>query len=450
MQLIDIFVAMLLMGLLILLAQGLHLKLPFLSRYFIPTSVVAGLLGLLLGPQVVGEDLSLWPDATTIVWSGLPELLISVVFACLFLGKKLASPRQIWRMAGPMVAHGQTLAWGQYVIGLSLALLILTPLFGVSPLAGAVIEIGFEGGHGTSAGLADTFAELGFESGADLALGLATVGIVAGVLLGTLLVNWGRYKGLIKDHEVTLDKKKKQSQDSVPASLLESMTLHLAFIALAISLGWLLLQGLILIESFTWNQQGDGLELMGHMPLFPLAMLGGVLIQMLLTRLGRGDLLDSKLISRISGTALDVLIVAAIATLSLATVAEYIGPFLILAVAGVSWCLFGFLLLAPRIFPRDWLPMGLADFGQSIGTTVVGLLLVRMADPLNKTGTLESFGYKQLLFEPFVGGGVATAMSLPMIYYFGALPVLLVCAAIMLFWLCVGLFVFGPEKETQE
>lgn len=446
MQLTDIFVAMLLMGILVLLAQGAHSKLPFLRRYFIPTSVVAGLLGLLLGPQVVGEDLSLWPEATTEVWAGLPEILISVVFACLFLGKKLATPRQIWRMAGPMVAHGQTLAWGQYVVGLTLALLILTPLFGVSPLSGAVIEIGFEGGHGTSAGLAETFAELGFESGADLALGLATIGIVAGVLLGTLLVNWGRHKGLIKEHEIAPEEPKKQSQDLASGSLMEALTLHLAFVALAVALGWLLLQGLVRIESYTWNQQGDGLELMGHMPLFPLAMLGGVLIQLLLTRIGKGDLLDSGLISRISGTSLDILIVAAIATLSLSTVAEYIWPFLILALAGISWCLFGFLLLAPRIFPRDWLPMGLADFGQSIGMTVVGLLLVRMADPFNKTGVLESFGYKQLLFEPFVGGGVVTAMSLPMIYYFGALPVLLVCAAIMLFWLCIGLFVFGPEK----
>lgn len=38
---------------------------------------------------------------------------------------------------------------------------------------GGLIEIGFEGGHGTAAGMADTFADLGFEEGADLALGLA-------------------------------------------------------------------------------------------------------------------------------------------------------------------------------------------------------------------------------------------------------------------------------------
>jgi glutamate:Na+ symporter, ESS family len=50
----------------------------------------------------------------------------------------------------------------------------------MNPIAGALIEIGFEGGHGTAAGLAGTFETFGFAEGADLALGLATVGLVAG------------------------------------------------------------------------------------------------------------------------------------------------------------------------------------------------------------------------------------------------------------------------------
>jgi ESS family glutamate:Na+ symporter len=466
----QIFTALILLGLLLLVGKWLRLRVALFARLFLPSAIIAGGVALLLGPEVLGRIAAwipgeprllaggLFPEATTEVWSGLPGLLISVVFATLFLGKTIPGPRAIWKRAGPMVAHGQTLAWGQYVIGLTLVLLLLTPVFGISPMAGALIEIGFEGGHGTAAGLADTFRQLGFENGADLALGLATVGVVAGVLLGTVLVNWsvrtGRLdpetaknldSGQISEH----DEREPTPRLSRTRSI-DPLSIHLGFIALAIGVGWLLLQSLILIEAHTWNAGGDGLALMAHIPLFPLAMLGGVAVQVTLMRMGHARALDRRLINRISGAALDVLIVSALATLSLEAVGTHIWPFLILAVAGIAWNLFGFIVLAPRIFPRDWVPMGLANFGQGIGMTVVGLLLVRMADPDNRTGAMESFGYKQLLFEPVVGGGLFTAMSLPLIYQFGALPVLVGTTALMLGWLIFGLLAFRRWKRAEN
>lgn len=73
-------------------------------------------------------------------------MFINVVFATLFLGKTVPSVKKIWRMAGPQVIMGQAVSWGQYVIGLLLTLLVLTPFFGMNPLAGALIEISFVGG----------------------------------------------------------------------------------------------------------------------------------------------------------------------------------------------------------------------------------------------------------------------------------------------------------------
>ena len=126
-------------------------------------------------------------DRATAGWSALPAIMINVVFATLFLGKKLISPRKIWNFAGPQIVFGQTLAWGQYVVGIALTALVLVPVYNMSPLAGALIEISFEGGHGTAAGLQDLFIELDFAEGADLALGLATVGIVVGLATGLIM-----------------------------------------------------------------------------------------------------------------------------------------------------------------------------------------------------------------------------------------------------------------------
>lgn len=462
MTLNELFAAMVILGLLMLAGKWLRVRVAFFGRLFLPSAILGGLLGLVLGPQGIGWVVSrilgsdtffaqgLFPQSTLDIWSGLPGLLISVVFAGLFLGKIIPGLRAIWKRAGPMVAHGQTLAWGQYVIGLSLALLILTPFFGISPLSGALIEIGFEGGHGTAAGLAETFRSLGFEKGADIALALATVGVVAGVVLGTILVNWGVRTGrLSMAAAMEIDTERLSEHDEreptprlSQVSSIDPLSIHLSFFALAIAIGWLMLQGLIWFESVTWNAGGDGLALMEHIPLFPLAMVGGVLVQVALARIGHAHSLDRRLVNRISGAALDVLIVSALATLSLSAVGTHIWTFLILATAGIAWGLFGFLVLAPRMFPKDWFPMGLANFGQGIGMTVIGLLLVRMADPENRSGAMESFGYKQLLFEPIVGGGLFTAASMPLILHFGPLPVLIGCSVLMIGWLVFGLWNF--------
>jgi ESS family glutamate:Na+ symporter len=39
------------------------------------------------------------------------------------------------------------------------------------------------------------------------------------------------------------------------------------------------------------------------------------------------------------------------------------------------------------------------------------LLLLRMADPRGSSRAMEGFSFKQLVFEPFLGGGLVTALA---------------------------------------
>ena len=467
----DAFVAVILIGLLLLVGRLLRERIPLFRKLYLPSSVLAGILALLLGPQVLGglaERLlgaetglagGLFPQESLQTWRAIPGLLISVVFAALFLGQVIPRPREIWQKAGPQVAVGQILAWGQYAMGMLLALLVLAPLFGMNPMAGALIEIGFEGGHGTAAGLAATFEELGFREGADLALGLATIGIVTGIIVGTILVNWGARTGRLDVdgtettdsafQEQLRDREDRAFEDARPddeTQTTDPLSLQFGAVGLAIAIGWLLQQGLILVESVTWAR-GDGPALFPHVPLFPLAMLGGVILQLMLNAVGHGKSIDRRLMRRISGASLDFIIVAALATLSLTVLGDHLVPFLLLALTGIGWNLFVFLYLVPRIIPKHWFERGLGDFGQSMGVTVTGLLLIRMSDPNNRSGAAESFGYKQLLTEPFVGGGLITAASLPLIAHFGPVTFMLMAGAALLFWVGFGLFTFGPEAR---
>jgi glutamate:Na+ symporter, ESS family len=454
----DVFVGLMVAGLLILLGKAVRLNVGWLRSLFIPSSVIAGLLALIAGPELLGrfvdDDSGLFGESITEVWVALPTVLINVVFAALFLGKRIPSPREIWRRAGPQVAFGQTLAWGQYVVGLTLAMLLLAPLFGIDPMAGALIEIGFEGGHGTAAGLADTFEAVGFDEGADLALGLATIGLVMGVLIGTVLINWAARAGHIDpdaepeaDEEELAELDERESAIPVATSSIDPLSVHLGFVGLAVGIGWLLREGLVRLESATWGGGGD-VELLVNIPLFPLAMLGGVAVQVAVDHSPRPDLIDRQLMNRLSGVSLDLVIVAALATLSVEAIGGDLAPFLLLAAAGIAWNVTAFLLLAPRMIPKDWFARGSGDFGQSMGMTVTGLLLMRIADPPNRSGALEAFGYKQLLFEPVVGGGLFTAASLPLIAQIGPGPVLAICAVLLVIWLTIGIRVFGRQGAS--
>ncbi len=501
----DAFWAFIILGLALLVGKLLKTRISLLESLFLPSSIIAGFVVLALGPQGTGllvqrfwgSDHLLvsgfFPESIFQVWRGLPGLLINVVFASLFLGKSIPGIRNIWMRAGSQVAFGQTLAWGQYVVGISLCMLFLTPVFGISPLAGALIEISFEGGHGTAAGMAGTFRELGFAEGADLALALATVGLVSGIVVGTILINWAARRGYIglaaaertkgnrnalhKDANGVSSREMAVSPSPIRISDLRSasgtdgdtleelkelqwekeqetkptdpLSVHLGIVALAVAVGWLIKEALLLLELHTWGGDG-GFTLIPYVPLFPLAMIGGVVIQIVADKTGMDRHISRRLMNRISGAALDLTIISALGTLSLTALGTHIVPFLVLSVAGIVWNLFMLIVLAPRIIPFGWFERGIGDFGQSTGVTATGLLLMRMADPRNESGALESFGYKQLLFEPIVGGGLFTAASLPLIAQFGPQTVLALTSGVTVFWIVFGLAVFGRYCRGRE
>jgi len=464
-NLLNVLFAFIVVGILLLIARLIKHNIRLFQTLYLPESIIAGAIALLLGSGALGAIAvtlgvnpdsylagGLFPEEMRTVWSQSPGVFINIVFAALFLGEHIPNPKDIWRKTAPQVAFGQTLAWGQYVIGILVTLLILTPLFDVNPIAGALIEIGFEGGHGTAGGMADTFTNLGFAEGGDLALGLATVGIISGILFGTILAHWGRQKGYIQSEPVAVEDGDAQFQETTPTEsssilakrarlmgnlLVDPLSLNFGFTGLAIAIGWIILQIMTLIESVTWGR--NGLELIGAVPLFPMALIGGIIIQVVMSRLNLDVLIIRRLQERIAGVALDLLVVTALASINLAVLGANIGVFLTLSIIGITWNVLAFMFIAPRILPIYWFERGIGDMGQSMGVTATGILLIRMVDPNNSTGAFESFAYKQLFFEPIVGGGLFTAAAPALIDRFGLIAILLLTTALLIFWLIFGI-----------
>jgi glutamate:Na+ symporter, ESS family len=200
---------------------------------------------------------------------------------------------------------------------------------------------------------------------------------------------------------------------TVSPDAIEPLAFHLAIVGLAILIGWFLLTG---IKSVSAGMEPD---LFRSFPLFPLAMVGGLIIQVVASKVGVATYFDRATFSRILGFALDFLVVAAISAIRLDVFLAYFWPFSILMLSGLAWIIFATWFIAPRMLPDAWFERAITEYGMQTGVTAMGLLLLRVADPHFETPAAKAFGFKQIVYEPFMGGGFITAAAPILIFHYG-------------------------------
>jgi ESS family glutamate:Na+ symporter len=385
-------------------------------RWGIPEALLAGLVGLLISPQ---GPWPLLPEGVIALWDGLPLILLTLVFGSLLVGKPLPKPGGLWHPLRAQVLLSLTLAFGQYLIGGVMVLLVLQPWLGVSPVMACLIEVAYEGGHGSAAAMAPTYEQLGVHGAEALGLALATVGLLTSTLVGGLLVVLGRWRGWVKPPDPLPAEATLEAHGTSPAAALPNLdpwlaqgvgawAVNLALAGVAVAVGWILLQGLRALAPHL----GSGVAtVINALPVFPLALVGSVLVRGLLERTGNAPLASGPIQNRIGTLAADLLITAATACLDLTSLIQLWKPLLVLGMAGLLWNLLVVLGPGRWMLPEPWFQRGLIDFGQSTGVAASGLLLLNMADPNDQGDVLTPFSIKQLLLQPFVAGGVITVVA---------------------------------------
>ena len=383
-----------------------------LRLWGVPEALVAGLIGLLVAPA---GPLPLLPQQLMELWGGLPLVLLTLVFGSLMLGKPLPKLGGLWRPVGGQVLLALVLAFGQYVVGGLAVLLVLQPWLGVSPVMACLIEVAYEGGHGSAAAMGPSYAALGFPGGQDLGLAMATVGLLSSTLVGGVVVVIGRQRGwlLAQSHSDAAPGASplagSATETSAPAQpAWAAWAVNLALVGIAVLIG----VGLLALLRLGTDAVGGGVAAVGRsLPVFPLAIIGSLLVRWLLERSGNSHWASAPIQSEIGTLSADLLITSATACLNLALLAADWLPLTVLAVAGLTWNLAVTLLLAPRLLPADWFERAVLEFGQATGVAASGLLLLRMADPDDHSQALPAFSLKQLLLQPFLAGGVVTVVA---------------------------------------
>ena len=84
----------------------------------------------------------------------------------------------------------------------------------------------------------------------------------------------------------------------------------------------------------------------------------------------------------------------------------------------------------------------IAEMGQSMGVTATGLLLLRVVDPEGDTDATAAFGYKQLMHEPIMGGGLWTSAAIPLALAYNPVLVFGISAGAVALWLLVWALLF--------
>lgn len=452
------FAACFLVSVLLLVGQLLRRRFSLFDRIYVPASVIAGTLGLVLVQLASRRWFPAPVEAFVAEAAGSlrewPATMIAVVFAAMLLQRSTRALRLGLR---PTLCEGVMvwiIALGQTAIGLTLTWLVIQPFYDVPNAFGMLVETGMAGGHGTAAAMGQVFMTPGiaFPAGLDLGLLMATAGLVYGTISGIVWINVAVRAGLATPRgeragdgtatdalaasadEQAAEPQRERSREQRPG--VQRLLRQLVWIAAAYLVG-LGLQASV-GKAATWldaagpqpqvaetagdaEQAAPVLEklrwasLVGSFPLFIYTLFGGLLIAQLLIFAGQGAWLDGQASGRISAMAMDLLVVAALATLNLDAVVAYLWPIAVLFTGGAIWSAICLFVFSPRILPRShWFELGLINYGMSTGTTATGFVLLRLVDPQLQTDAAKHYALAAPLSAPFVGGGIIT-IGLPLL-----------------------------------
>jgi ESS family glutamate:Na+ symporter len=474
-------------------------------RWGVPEALLAGVIGLLLGPA--GPlPAPLLPASVLRVWEQLPLALLTLVFGTLLVGKPLPRPKGLWNPLAAQVLLALTLAFGQYLV----AALVALVLPGMHPLLACLIEVAYEGGHGSAAAMGPTYARLGFSGGEDLGLAMATVGLLSSTVVGGFVVVLARRLGWLQaspkragvaaqPHTASApaapsgadigaaveaaqapassearasappadapgpelsstgsapalspahqgaqgDARSKAASPSNPAD----WAVNLALAGLAVAFGWLALEALRALA----ERLGGGVQIVIEaLPVFPLAIVGSLLVRLALERFGQAGRVSGAIQTLVGTLAADLLITAATACLDLGQLAQDWRPLTALALTGLAWNLTVVLVLGRLILPAPWFERGILEFGQATGVAASGLLLLRMADPEDRSDAMPAFSIKQLLLQPFLAGGLITVVAPLLVTRLGLPLWTALCLGLVVLWIGLALALAARMGRPSE
>ncbi len=419
---IDILVLSLFLG----LATYIKRSFNFFSRFFIPNAIIAGFIGLLLGPQFL-KLVSFDSDHMgTIIYH-----LMSVGFISLALKDRNSAKGRDIINTGIFIVNGYVL---QGIVGFGLSLLMAyTFVPDLFPVFGMLLPLGYGQGAGQAFSMGKQWESLGFTNGANIGLTVAAMGLlwacIGGIPLMHYLIKVKKINPvhLPKDAESNMPRREIKKEDIGDAESVDGFTIQLFTIGIIYLATYLVLQGLTSVLT-NFGTFGSTLSTMLWGFSFIVATLLAILFRFIYDFLRKKEVIvreytSNFLLERISGGAFDFMITASIAAISISILKQYLVPTLIIGMLGGVITTIYVVFVCKRIYKTDVLENILALYGNMTGVVSTGLALVKEIDP-----GLESSAARNLVMGSgaglFVGFPMMLLLNVPVYGYVTHSPVL--------------------------
>lgn len=415
---------------LIVVAKIIRARIAIFQNLFIPTALIAGFLGVILGKY--GFNVLPLSDQA----SNYAGILIAVLFATMYLGKREKSGfREMFKSVGDTFLLNSAAEIMQYGLALVIGAFLFAFVFpDVISWFAVMMPGGFVGGHGTAAAMGAVFQDAGWADAITIGQTFATFGLLGGIFSGIVAINYCARKGYTTEIKKIGDmpeeyktglvpegKRLTMGENTVNPMSLDPMAWHLALIMVAVGGAYLINEGLkILIPSVS-------------IPIYGLALIVGVLLFLVLRLIKLDKYVDSNVVSRMGSCATDYLVAFGVATINVNVVMQYWQPILILCALGFAQVIIFFFLFSRHLFRDHWVERGIYIWGWSTGVMSIAVLLLRIVDPEFKTGVLEDSGFAWI-FVSFIDIALVTFIPLFVIQGLGLVAGVTLCviAAVLL------------------
>lgn len=372
---------------LILLANVLRRKVKFFRTSLMPTAVLAGfiLLGLKYTNLLPIDGVFLDKITYHAIALGFIALSLRVP------EKQNESGALIGSKSGALIVSTYMVqAFVGMCVSLGLAYTIMPDLFKAS---GILLPMGYGQGPGQANNVGTTYEALGFTGGKSFGLSIAAAGYLCACVIGVIYLAILNRKGKIKrvsDKEelsgsVTIDTF--QSANEIPiAESVDKLSVQFALVAIVYFITYLLTAGIVaLLQAVAPGIAATVSPLLWGFN-FIVGSLVATICRSVFNRLRSAKLMNRQyqnnyLLSRISGLAFDVMIVAGIASINIEDLTGYWLPFLLMAVLGGIATFVYLLIMCKKLYPNYYHEGFVSMFGMLTGTISSGVLLLREIDP---------------------------------------------------------------------
>ena len=369
--LIQIFILILAL----LVGNILRRKIPFIRKSLIPTSLLGGLLILLI---------KLLPFYDNIVNQATMEIITYHALGIGFIALGLKQAKDSQKTSAGKVMETGILTAATYVIqglvGLAVTM-VLFYLIGFFPGGGIILALGFGQGTGQALNYGKMYeTDFGFVGGTTWGLTIATVGFIAASVVGVTYLNILRKKGKLKLHSEegvkhTLEDYVSEGEIPLTESV-DKFTINFCMVFLVYAIAYLIMR--VVNVNLIWGFN------------FLLGTILAALVRWIIKLLKKGKLMhreltNNYLLDRISGFMFDLMIIAGVAAIDLSQLSGMWWQLLIVCALGTVAPFIYLRVACNHLYPGYKEEAFFSMFGMLTGTASNGMILLREIDPKFET-----------------------------------------------------------------